>query len=329
VRILRRLALYALAAWASLSLNFLLPRLAPGDPAQAMVARFQGQLSPEAVVALREALGVTDAPLTTQYVDYLSRTLRGDLGVSAVYFPTPVSDLIVAALGWTLILTGTAVVISFVLGSLLGALAAWWRRGWFDSVAPPLFALLGTFPFFWLAMLLLYGLAGHLGWFPQRHAYGEHVAPGWSLPFVVSAARHAALPAITIVIGTIGGWMLAMRNNMIVVLREDYVALANAKGLPPWQVMLRYAARNALLPNVTGFGMALGFVLSGSLVTEVVFSYPGLGYLLLQAVQGQDYPLMQGLFLTITFAVLAANLLVDVVATRLDPRIADAVERTP
>lgn len=319
----RRLALYGLAAWVSLTINFLIPRLAPGDAAQAMMARAQGQLSPEATAAMRESLGLDDAPLPRQYLDYLGRTLRGDLGTSSAYFPAPVTDVIAVGLVWTVVLTGVAVIVSFLLGSLLGVLAAWRRGGWLDSVAPPLLALAGAFPYFWLAMLLLHGLAYQGGWYPVRHAHGEHVAPGLGFDFVISAVRHAILPAATIVIATVGGWMLAMRNTMVATLREDYVALAHAKGLSARRVMFRYAARNALLPNVTSFGMALGFVMSGSLLTEIVFSYPGLGYLLIQAVRNQDATLMQGLFLVITFAVLVANLMVDLVSLRLDPRLGD------
>lgn len=322
--VLRRLVLYAFAAWASLTLNFIVPRLAPGDPAQAMMARFQGQLQPEAMVALRESLGGGDGPILGQYGRYLVRTLRGDLGTSSTHFPAPVSEVIATGLVWTVVLAGTAMVLSVVAGSLLGLLAAWRRGGWLDSVGPPLFALFGAFPYFWLAMLLLHALGHQLGWYPVRHAYGDHVTPGWSLEFVVSAVRHAILPGASIVLASIGGWLLIMRNSVIAVLREDYVTLARAKGLAPRTVMFRYAGRNALLPNLTGFGMALGFVLSGSLLTEIVFSYPGLGYLLIQAVRNQDYPLMQGLFLTVTMAVLVANLVVDMLAARLDPRIADA-----
>jgi peptide/nickel transport system permease protein len=322
--VLRRIPLYLLAAWASLTLNFLIPRLAPGDAAQAMVARFQGQLSPEALDSLRKTFGDPDASLASQYGDYLARTVQGDLGTSATYFPAPVSSVIATGLVWTVFLTGSAVIISFLLGSALGVVAGWRRGGWLDSCAPPVLALFGAFPYFWLALALLYLFGYHLALFPVRHAYGDHIAPGMSFEFAVSAVRHAILPAITIVLATVGGWMLAMRNTMIATLREDYVALAHAKGLPPHQVMLRYAARNALLPNVAGFGMALGFVLSGSLLTEIVFSYPGLGLLLIQAVRNQDFPLIQGLFLTITLAVLAANLLVDLVSARLDPRVGDA-----
>jgi len=178
----------------------------------------------------------------------------------------------------------------------------------------------GAFPYFWLAMLALFLFGFSLEWAPVRHAYSDGVTPELSFAFIGSVISHAVLPAATIVIATMGGWTLGMRNTMIAVMCEDYTRLAQAKGLPPRTIMFRYAARNALLPNVTGFGMALGFVLSGSLLTEIVFSYPGQGYLLLQAVRSLDYPLIQGLFVTITIAVLAANLLIDLEYAWLDPR---------
>ena len=322
--ILKRLGFYLLAAWVALTLNFFLPRLMPGDPATALFARFRGQLRPEAMQALREAFGLTQEPLWRQYLTYLGHVLRGDLGVSVAYFPAPVSSIIGTGLVWTVFLAGTAVVVSFAVGTLLGVAAAWWRNGWLDTSLPPTLALLGAFPYFWLAMVALYAFGFQLGWFPLGHAYGDDVVAGWNLPFVASVLRHAALPIGTVVLATLGGWMLSMRNTMVSVLGSDYVNLARAKGLPPARVVLRYAARNALLPSVTGFGMALGFVLGGSLLTEIIFSYPGEGYLLVQAVHGQDYPLMQGIFLIITLAVLGANWLVDIAYLWLDPRTREA-----
>jgi len=318
--LLRRLGFYLLAAWASVTLAFVIPRLMPGDPAATMFARFKRKLEPEAIEALREAFGFTDAPLWKQYFIYLGHILTGDLGISVSYYPATVSSVIGTALVWTLLLAGVAVVISFALGSLLGVLAAWKRGGVIDTYAPPALVFLGAFPYFWLAMLILFLFGFTLGWFPVRHAFSDQLEPGLSWGFLSSVVGHAILPAATIVLATLGGWLLSMRNTMIGVLGEDYTLLARAKGLPSRRIMFRYAARNALLPNITGFGMALGFVVSGSLLTEIVFSYPGQGYLLIQAVRGLDYPLIQGLFLTITLAVLGANFLVDMVYMWLDPR---------
>ena len=318
--VLRRLTLYAVAAWASVTLGFVLPRLMPGDPATTLLARLRGKLSPPALTAMRNALGFADGSLLRQYAVYWRHLGQGDLGLSVAYYPVPVADVIGTGLLWTVALAGSAVVVSFVLGTLLGAVAAWRRGGWLDSVLSPALALLGAVPYFWLAMLALSLFGYGLGWLPLGHAYSLDREPSWSASFAVDVVRHAALPALTLVVATLGGWMLGMRNTMVALLEADYIKLAWAKGLPPRQIMLRYAARNALLPNVTSFGMALGFVLSGSLLTEIVFCYPGLGYLLVQAVRNQDYALMQGLFLLITLAVLAANFLVDVTYVWLDPR---------
>jgi len=318
--LLRRLGFYLLSAWVALTINFLLPRLMPGDPATALFARFRGQLGPEAMQALRETFGLTQAPLWKQYITSLGHVLTGDLGISVAYFPSPVASVIATGLGWTVFLAGSAVAISFALGTLLGLAAAWWRRGWIDSWMPSTLVFFGAFPFFWLAMVALYLFGFILGWFPLGHAYADEITPGPSVAFLLDVARHAVLPVGTMVLATLGGWLLSMRNTMISVLGSDFVNLARAKGLPQSRVALRYAARNALLPSITSLGMALGFVLGGSLLTEIVFSYPGQGYLLVQAVRNQDYPLMQGIFLVITLAVLGANWLVDVVYLWLDPR---------
>ena len=318
--LLRRLGFYAVAGWVALTLNFLIPRLMPGDPATVMFARFQGELEPEAIDALRQAFGLTDAPLWRQYADYLGALSRGDLGISVAFFPSPVHEVLGVALLWTVFLAGSAVVLAFGVGTLLGALAAWRRGGLLDTVLPPALSFLGAFPYFWVAMAAAWVLGFQLGWFPLRHAYDAGLEPGLTVAFAWSVASHAVLPAGTMVLASLGGWLLAMRNTMVGVLGEDFVAYARARGLPPGRVWLHYAARNAALPNLTGFGMALGFVLSGALLTEIVFAYPGQGYLLITAVRSQDYPLLQGLFLSITVAVLAANWLVDVATVLLDPR---------
>lgn len=318
--LLRRLGFYLLAAWVSLTLNFFIPRLAPGDPATALQQKFQGQLDPAVLSAMKVAFGIGDEPAYIQYFSYIKNLARGDLGISIAHFPAPVSEVIGTAVLWTLFLAGLSVCFSFVIGTSLGILASWRRGGWLDTIAPPFFIFVGAFPFFWLAMLLLYGGGFVMGWFPLRHAYSDTLTPQFTLSFVMDALYHAILPAISIVLATMGGWLLSMRNTMIGVLSEDYVTMAMAKGLPERDVMFRYAARNALLPSITGFGMALGFVISGSLLTEIIFSYPGQGSLLFEAVTSRDYPLMQGLFLAITSAVLLSNWLVDVAYVVLDPR---------
>jgi peptide/nickel transport system permease protein len=245
----------------------------------------------------------------------------GNMGVSISRFPTPVVEVIGTQIGWTILLGGTALLIAVVLGNLLGILAAWRRGGLLDSVFPPLLVFVGSFPYFWLAMGALYLFGITLGWLPVRHAFTAGTTPGFTGEFIGDVATHLVLPALTIVLVSIGGWMLGMRNTMIATTAEDYITMAEAKGLSHGRIMFRYAARNALLPSVTSFGLSLGFVVGGALLTEVVFAYPGVGYQLLSAVQGLDYPLMQGIFLTITAAVLLANFVVDIVYVRLDPRV--------
>lgn len=319
--VLRRLGFYALAAWASLTLNFFLPRFMPGDPGSALMGQLQGRVRPETIEAMAEAYGLSDDPLWQQYLGYMGNVFRGELGVSIAAFPTPVIDVIQTALFWTLLLGGVAVIVSFLVGTLIGIVAAWRRGSAADSFVPPFLQLIGSFPYFWLAMLALFFLGFKWGAFPLRHAYSDRLSPEFSLEWVSSVMLHLVLPAGTIILVSLGGWVLSMRNSMIMTLSEDYVTMAEAKGLSQKRVMFRYAARNAMLPNLTQFGMALGFVIGGSLITEIVYAYPGLGYQLITAVRRLDYPLMQGIFLMITFAVLAANLIVDLLYVRLDPRV--------
>ena len=316
----RRLGFYTIAAWAALTLNFFIPRMMPGDPAAIIFARFRGKLKPEAMNSLRETFGLNNDSLWGQYWSYLQSMLNGDLGISIAYFPEKVSSVIFSGLFWTVFLAGISLVIAFTLGTFLGVVIAWNRSGILDSSLPPTLAFLGAFPYFWLAMASLYIFGFSLNWFPLGHAYANHLVPELSFPFLISALYHAILPAFTMIFVSLGGWMLSMRNTMISTLGSDYITFAHATGLSSRLIMIRYAARNAIIPNLTGFGMALGFVLSGALLTEIIFSYPGQGYLLLQAVKAQDFPLMQGLFMTITFAVLAANWIVDIVILVFDPR---------
>ncbi len=319
--ILKRLGFYLVAFWVSITLNFVLPRMMPGDPVSRMVARLQGQILPEQIDALRASFGLDDAPIWVAYFRYWGQLFSGDMGFSISRFPTPVTEVIAGQIGWTVLLGLTSLIIAVIIGNLLGIIAAWRRGSVFDSVLPPVLVFVGSFPYFWLAMGALWVFGVTLGWFPLRHAFTVGTQPEFTLAFIVDVAYHLVLPATTIILVSVGGWLLGMRNTMIATNAEDYIVMAEAKGLRPVRIMLRYAARNAMLPSVTAFGMSLGFVVGGALLTEVVFAYPGVGYQLLSAVQNLDYPLMQGLFLTITTAVLAANFMVDVLYTQLDPRV--------
>lgn len=321
--ILRRLVFYLIAAWASITFNFFLPRMMPGNPGDVLLAKLRGQgdIRPEVIEAMMKAYGVSDDPLIVQYFDYLRNILRGQFGISTSWFPAPVTTVISTGVQWTILLMGVALIISFGIGSVLGVIGAWKRGSWMDNITPPVFVFLGSLPYFWIAPLLLYAFAFNRGWFPARHAYDVDLSPEWSFQFISSVISHLVLPVTSIVIVSIGGWLLGMRNTMIAILSEDYVTMAEAKGLGSRRVMFGYGARNALLPTLTSFGMSLGFIISGSLFTEMVFAYPGLGYLLISSVRSLDYPLMQGLFMMITFAVLIANFIIDILYVRLDPRI--------
>ncbi|MGP4111190.1 ABC transporter permease [Streptomyces sp. 4N509B] len=320
--LLRKLGFYAIAAWVAVTLNFLLPRLIPGDPVQLIIAR-QSQYGPVPEgreEALAEMLGLGTGNILQQYGDYLLQLLRFDFGLSITYFPAPVSEVLNDAVPWTIVLVGVATLISVALGLTLGALAGWRRGSWLDSLVPST-TFLAAIPYFWVALLVLYYFGQVWRLFPLGGGYDEFAYdPGLSGGFLSSAVSHAVLPAVTIIVSSVGGWMLGMRNMMVSTLSEDYITAAEAKGLPPRRIMLGYAARNAVLPSVAGFAITLGFIVSGSLVMEIVFSYPGMGYLMLQAVENNDYPLMQAIFLMITFAVLAANFLVDLLYGFVDPR---------
>ncbi|GAB2456699.1 ABC transporter permease [Xylanimonas ulmi] len=316
----RRTAFYLFTAWAAITINFFLPRFMKGDPISAYLARNQGRVSPEAAESLRILFGLnTDKSLLRQYADYWGLMFSGDLGRSLSRGLTPVTDVISVALPWTIGLVGIATILSFVIGTSLGALVGW-RRGSRADILVPISTFFSTVPYFWMGLIAIAVFATGLGWFPASHAYGRGTQPGWSLQFVGEVIQHGTLPALTIVIASLGGWILGMRNMMVTILDEDYVTVAQAKGLPARRVLTRYAARNAVLPQIQSFALALGFIVGGTLVMELVFSYPGVGKLLLDATNAKDYPLMQGLFLVITLTVLVANILADVAYAVLDPR---------
>lgn len=318
----RKFGFFLLTLWAVVTLNFFIPRLQPGDPAEKMLRNLVGKdatLDPGQIQALRTMLGAPTGSLWTQYWDYLGQLVRGNFGISYTYFPFRVTQVIGQAFWWTVVLITFVYVVSFVVGVLLGAFAAWKRNSRFDSIVSIGSTFVGTLNPFWIALLLLSVFGYALGWFPTAGGY-EQSTPGWNLDFFYDAGSHALLPAITLLIVTPIGWILGMRNTMVLNLGEDYIKLAKAKGLPNRVVALRYAARNALLPSVTGFAIALGGVLGGAILVENAFDYPGLGRLMGQAVQNKDYPLLQTLMLLTTVATLVANLVADLLYGVLDPR---------
>ncbi|GAB3077702.1 ABC transporter permease [Micromonospora schwarzwaldensis] len=318
--LLQRVAFYLFTAWAAITLNFFIPRIVPGDPVQSLVSRNQGRISADAIASLRVLFGLdSDRSLWEQYVAYWGQLLHGDLGLSFTFFPAPVSQVIGDSLPWTVGLVGVTTVVSFLLGTALGVGAGWRRGSWVDGLLPAT-TFLSSIPYFWLGLVAIALFAGPGSFFPSSGGYEPGLVPAFDAYFIPSALQHSILPAATILVSSMSGWILSMRNMMVTVASEDYITVAHAKGLSERRVALSYAARNALLPNVSGFALSLGFIVGGTLLVEIVFSYPGLGFQLFQAVGAKDYPLMQGIFLIITISVLVANLLADVAYLLLDPR---------
>jgi peptide/nickel transport system permease protein len=318
--IIRRAGFFVLTLWAALSLNFFLPRIMPGNPLNNIIAKLHN-VTPAQELAIEKSLGINNkAGIWQQYVSYLGNTAQGKLGLSLGNGGEPVSQLIRQALPWTLGLVGLTTIIAFILGTAVGAVAAWRRGSRLDSVLPPLFVFTTAIPFFWVGMVLILVFSSLLGILPAYGAYPLGDTPSLTIGFILQVLKYGTLPALTLLITGIGGWVLTMRNTMVTTLTEDYVRMARAKGLPSWRIMVSYAARNAILPNLTGFAMSLGFVVSGAILVEYVFNYPGVGNMLLTAVNNVDYPLMQGLFLIITVCVLIAILLSDIATAILDPR---------
>lgn len=317
---IRKAVFYLFTAWAAITINFFLPRMLKGDPVTAYIQKHQGEISPEAAESLRTLFGLDSSKTVfQQYLDYWGLLFHGDLGRSFSKGLVPVTEVIANALPWTIGLVGLATILSFAIGTLLGAYIGW-RRGSKADAIVPITTFFSAVPYFWMGLIVISIFSNTLHWFPASHAYNKGVLPNWSFDFLGQVIAHGALPIITIVLSSLGGWVLGMRNMMVTVLDEDYITVAEAKGLTPKRVLFAYAARNAVLPQLSSFALSLGFIVGGTLVMELVFSYPGVGKLLLDATNAKDYPLMQGLFLIITLTVLIANILADVAYAILDPR---------
>jgi peptide/nickel transport system permease protein len=321
--VLRRLGFFVLTLWAALTVNFFIPRFMPGSPLQALRDRTHNRLSPAALEQLLTAFGYKPHEnVGVQYLDYLGHMVSGNWGFSiGTNLGQPVSKIVGQALPWTLGLVGVATVIAFVLGSVVGIAAGWRRGGALDSVLPSVFVVTSALPYFWVGLLLILVFSVWTGGLlPSDFNYDSSLQPAFTAEFILDVLHHAILPAATIIITAVGGWVLTMRNNMITTLAEDYIRMGRAKGLSNRKIMYQYAARNAFLPNLSGFAMSLGFVISGAILVEYVFNYPGLGYLLYNSVQNTDYPLMQVLFMLFTVTVLVSVLLCDFATAWLDPR---------
>jgi peptide/nickel transport system permease protein len=318
----RRFGLFLLTLWAALTVNFAIPRFMPGNEATAVLATFRS-VNPAAVHALDIEFGVNvHQNVVLSYLQYLGHSLTGKFGTTAQ--GVSVSHVIATTLPWTLGLVGVTTVIAFLIGTFVGVLSAWRRGSMLDAVLPPMLFIVSTVPIFFIGLLLIYIFAIKLNWLPLDGNYDIGVTPSLSASFIWDILKHALLPGVSLVVVTAGLWVYSMRNNMITTIAEDYVKMARAKGLSNMRIMFDYAARNAILPNLTGFAMQLGYVLGGAILVEYTFSYPGLGYLFYTATTDHDLPLMQGLFLFYTVAVLVCVLIADLATAALDPRTREA-----
>lgn len=322
--LVRRSVFYLFALWVAVTLNFLLPRLMPGDPAGGMLARLssaQIASNPGIVDTYRRMLGGGDQSLIHAYFSYLGQISRLDFGISTSNYPTNVSEVIARTLPYSIFLVGVAFILAFVLGTTIGMLAAWRRGGAVDNIVVPTLLSLSAFPAFFTSLVAVYFFGLKLGWFPLQHAYDTELTPGFNYAFLESAFRHAQLPILVITAAFAGGWVLNMRTVMINTIEEDYVAMAEAKGLRDRRVMTRYAGRNAILPPLNGFAAQFASAVGGLVFIEFVFSYPGAGFTLQQAALGSDYPLTQGLLLVFAVCVILANFVMDILNVVLDPRV--------
>jgi len=308
---------------AAFVLNFMLPRLMPGDPVAAIVARqAQGMSNTSGVQAIydqyAEQFG-TNKPMLEQFILYVGNVFRGDFGYSFSQYPRTVADVIRSSIGWTIGLQLPAIIVGWILGNVLGVLAAY-RRGGFDKVLMPGSLFMSSLPAFGTAIILLMIFAVTLRWFPTSGGYGFDKIPNWSWDFAWSVFVHYQLPFWALVLIIIGGQAIGMRSMAIYELNADYVKYSRFMGIKD-RTIVGYVFRNAMLPQVTGLALAIGVMVGGALVAEIVFSYPGLGNTILTAVRGQDYPLISATTLIITLMVLAANFALEIVYGFLDPRI--------
>lgn len=319
---LRRLSFYLVALLVAATLNFIIPRAMPGDPVTMMFANASVQVTPERIAAMKELLGFVDGPIYIQYLSYIKNILSWELGTSIQFYPLSVNSLLGSAFGWSLFLAGTAVVLSFSIASVLGIFAAWKRGSKYDAFVTPGTLIVQAIPQMVIAMLALFTFAIGLKWFPSGYAYTPGTIPDWtSWAFLKDVGYHAVLPLFCATIVQIGGFLVNMRNNMINLLAEDYITMAKGKGLSENRVVFNYAARNALLPSVTALSMSLGMAIGGQLIIEMIFNYPGLGTVLLNAIHARDYQVLQGQLIIMTMFMLCFNLMADMLYMILDPRL--------
>lgn len=325
--VLRRLGIFFLIIWVASTINFLIPRLAPGDPIGAILGQMQVQgakveNSAELIAMFRERFGLDD-PLYLQYFKYIGALIRLDLGYSIAFFPAKVTDIVANSLPYTIGLLAVSTLITFTLGIFAGALLVWHTTPRLAKIVITFFMMLAPIPYFLLAIIFVSVLAFSLGIFPYSGlvSVGRIPKAGFDLGYIIDIIYHSTLPALSIIVAGVGGWTLGMRGMMVTVLGEDYLTLAEAKGLRDRRIFLFYAMRNAMLPQFTGLAISLGYVVSGATIVELIFSYPGMGYRLFQAINTNDFPVIQGVTFFLVVSIAVAILVIDLIYPLLDPRI--------
>lgn len=315
----KRLLSALFTLWVALTFNFLLPRMMGGDPAEYLASQ-NAMGSAEYAQQVREQFGL-DKGLGEQYLRYLGGLARGDLGVSYTNFPIPVRDIIVQAMPWTLLIVLVSTLLSFLTAWIIGTLAALKKGSLFDNAVVGVSFYIQSVPYFLVAMLLVMGLGYYLNWFPMGHAMTPGADLGGPGALAGNIAYHAFLPVLSLVIVSLAGRMIMMRSNILQVFSEDYIVLAQAKGLRRSRILTKYALRNAMLPSFTGLMLSLGQAVGGAIATEMIFSYPGIGLTIMNAVLSHDYPLVQGCFAIIALSVVGLNFLADLIYPLIDPRV--------
>jgi len=323
--ILKRIGMFFLTVWLGATIIFIVPRLAPGDPVEGMIGKMaitgaHIQNSEEMIAAWRTRFGL-DQPVMVQYFRYLYNTFTFNQGYSLTSFPARVDSMISRSLPWTIGLLTITTLVSFVVGNFVGALMAWRGTPRLIKLFLPLSLVFTSIPAFMLGILLIYLFSLRLNWLPYAGGFSRGLIIGWNWQFISSVLKHSALPALSVLMVTMGSWALQMRGMMITTDGDDFMVLAKAKGLSAWRIFWAYGVRNAVLPQITTLGITLGTIAGGFVVVETVFAYPGLGYLLFQSILQSDYTVIQGIVFYIILAVALAILVVDLTYPLVDPRI--------
>lgn len=317
-----------ITVWAVITTTFFLIRQMPGNPVDIKIDELMRTQNLSLEQATSQAAGLfdfdPDKPLFEQYLDYMGKLLRGDMGNSVTATGTQVIDQILRYLPWTLFSVGSALLISFTIGIFAGMAIAYWRGSVLDNVLTAFSSIMYGIPDFLIALLMILIAGVQLKWFQVGDVLGgsdPEIESGFNAAYLQSLLQHAALPVLTYILTSVGGWILTMKSSTISTLGEDFITVAHARGLSERRILTTYVGRNAMLPLVTRLAISIGFVVGGSVIVESIFLYPGLGRLLADAIRFRDYTTMQGVFLVIAFSVVASNILADLVYGFLDPRV--------